>query len=95
MKLSYSKPFHHILNYGSTTNIAEVRKFHNLGDKTFETDFSINWTKCNIFVKSGYFVKTGIHMMHQNCRFLDGIESVAKFSFKYEEVSRMRIRIWT
>ena len=38
--LSYSKPFHNNLNYGSTANIEEVTKFYNLGDKTFETDFS-------------------------------------------------------
>ena len=28
------------LNYASTSNIREVIKFYNLGDKTFETDFS-------------------------------------------------------
>ena len=42
LKLSYSKPFHNTLNYASTTNIEEVMKFYNLGDKTFETDFSQN-----------------------------------------------------
>ena len=40
MKLSFSKPFCIIFNYGSTANIEEVMKFYNLGDKTFETDFS-------------------------------------------------------
>ena len=40
MKFSYSKPFHKTLNYASTANIEEVMKFYNLGDKTFETDFS-------------------------------------------------------
>ena len=40
LKLSYSKPFHNTLNYVSTANIEEVMKFYNLGDKTFETDFS-------------------------------------------------------
>ena len=39
LKLSYSKPFHNILNYVSTANIEEVMKFHNPGDKIFETDF--------------------------------------------------------
>ena len=29
------------MNYASTSNIQEVIKFYNLGDKTFETDFSI------------------------------------------------------
>ena len=28
------------MNYTSTANIEEVMKFYNLGDKTFETDFS-------------------------------------------------------
>ena len=40
VKLSYSKPFHNILNYASTANIEEVMKFYNIGDKTFETDFN-------------------------------------------------------
>ena len=35
-----SKPFHNTLNYVSAANIEEVMKFYNLGDKTFETDFS-------------------------------------------------------
>ena len=39
LKLSYSKPFHNTLNNASTANIEEAMKFHNLGDKTFETDF--------------------------------------------------------
>ena len=59
------------------------------------TLISINQTKYNIFQKSGYFVtisKTTICLMHQNYQFLFG--KVAKFSFKYQEVSRMRIRIW-
>ena len=29
------------LNYMSTSNIREVRKFYNLGDKTFKTDFNL------------------------------------------------------
>ena len=33
------KPFHNTLNYASTANIEEVKKFYNLGHKTFETDF--------------------------------------------------------
>ena len=40
LKLSHSNPFHNTLNYASTANIEEVMKFYNLGDKTFETDFS-------------------------------------------------------
>ena len=40
LKLSCSKPFHNTLYYASTANIEEVMKFYNLGDKTFETDFS-------------------------------------------------------
>ena len=40
LTLCYSKPIHNILNYASTANIEEVMKFYNLGDKTFETDFS-------------------------------------------------------
>ena len=40
LKLSFSKPFHNTLNYAYTSNI-KVMKFYNLGDKSFETDFSI------------------------------------------------------
>ena len=40
LRLSYSKPFHNVLNYASTLNIEEVMEFYNLGDKTFVTDFS-------------------------------------------------------
>ena len=40
LKLSCSKPFYNTLNDTSTANIVEVMKFYNLGDKTFETDFS-------------------------------------------------------
>ena len=40
LKLSNAKPFHNTLNYASTANIDEVMKFYNLGDKTFETDFT-------------------------------------------------------
>ena len=29
------------MNYTATSNIREVIKFYNLGDKTFETDFSM------------------------------------------------------
>ena len=36
LKLSYSKPFYSTLNYASTANIQEVRKFYNLGDKLFK-----------------------------------------------------------
>ena len=51
LKLSYSTPFHNILNYASTANIEEVMKFYNPGDKTFETDFrmvntGIVWRQC-------------------------------------------------
>ena len=42
LKLSYSKPSHSALNYASTANVEEVVKFYNPGDKTFETDFSLN-----------------------------------------------------
>ena len=30
------------LNYGCTSNVREVFKLYNLGDKTFETDLSLN-----------------------------------------------------
>ena len=40
MKLYYSKPSYNTLNYASTTNIKEVTKFYNLGNNSFETDFS-------------------------------------------------------
>ena len=36
----YSKPFRNNLDYASIANIEEVMKFYNLGDKTFEIDFS-------------------------------------------------------
>ena len=32
--------FQNNLNYASTSNIRKLIKFYNLGDKTFETDFS-------------------------------------------------------
>ena len=51
-KLSYSKPFRHILNYASTANIEEVMKFYNLGDKTFETDFKFGREYQNKLVKT-------------------------------------------
>ena len=41
LKLSQLKTFPQHLNYASTVNIEEVMKFYNLGDKTFETDFSL------------------------------------------------------
>ena len=53
MKLSYSQPFHNTLNYASIANIEEVMKFYNLGDKTFETDFSflaIFVQTCSLFL---------------------------------------------
>ena len=36
------------MNYASTSNIREDIKFYNLGDKTFETDFStlLNTVEC-------------------------------------------------
>ena len=40
LKLSYLKAFRNNLNYVSTANIQKVMKFYNLGDKSFETDFS-------------------------------------------------------
>ena len=40
LKLSYTRPFYNNWNYASTANTDEVMKFYNLGDKTFETDFS-------------------------------------------------------
>ena len=39
--LSFWKTFQNILNYASTSNIQEDMKFYNIGDKSFETDFSI------------------------------------------------------
>ena len=40
LKFPYSKPFRNNLDYASIANIEEVMKFYNLGDKTFEIDFS-------------------------------------------------------
>ena len=39
--------FQNNLNYASTSNIREVMKFYNLGNKTFETDFTSNVTDLN------------------------------------------------
>ena len=39
--LSFWSTFQNNLNYDSTSNIREVIKFYNLGDKTFETDFNL------------------------------------------------------
>ena len=36
----YLRPFRITLDYASIANIEELMKFYNLGDKTFETDFS-------------------------------------------------------
>ena len=41
LMLSFSQTFQNNLNYASASNIGEVIKFYNLGDKTFETDFSL------------------------------------------------------
>ena len=37
--LSFWQTFNNNLNYASTSNIREVIKFSNLGDKTFEAEF--------------------------------------------------------
>ena len=39
LTLSFWQTFQNKLNYAFTSNIREVIKFYNLGDKTFETDF--------------------------------------------------------
>ena len=39
--LSFSKTFQNILNYASISNIRGDMKLYNLGDRSFETDFSI------------------------------------------------------
>ena len=39
--LSFWKTFQNILNYASASNIQEDMKFYNIGDRSFETDFSI------------------------------------------------------
>ena len=38
---SFRKTFQNTLIYPSTSNVREDMKFYNLGDKSFETDFSI------------------------------------------------------
>ena len=38
---SFRKTFQNNLIYPSTSNVREDMKFYNLGDKSFETDFSI------------------------------------------------------
>ena len=54
LKLSYSKIFWNNLNYVSTANIQEVIKFHNQGDKSFETDFISFWlTLLYLFIRRG------------------------------------------
>ena len=44
------KTFPQRFQYASIANIEEVMKFHNLGDKTFETDFNfapvVNYCLC-------------------------------------------------
>ena len=66
MKLSYSKPSHNILSYVSTANIEKVTKFYNLGDKTFETDFS-SYTKTvlTLFLLKLKLVKLTYGMFYQ------------------------------
>ena len=39
--LSFWRTFQNILNYASTSIIQEDMKFYNIGDKSFETDFSV------------------------------------------------------
>ena len=39
-EVPYSKLFHNTLDYASIANIEEIMNFYDLGDKTFETDFS-------------------------------------------------------
>ena len=39
--LSFWSTFQNNLNYASTSNILEVIKIYNLGDKTFKTDFNL------------------------------------------------------
>ena len=40
LMLPFWETFQDNLSYASTSNIREVMKFYNLGDKTFETDFN-------------------------------------------------------
>ena len=40
--LFFWQTFQNDLNYASTSSIRKVIKFYNLGDKTFETDFSFD-----------------------------------------------------
>ena len=55
LKLSYSKPFYYTLNYASTANIEDVMKFYNLGDKTFERDFS-RWYQVSLHLIGCLFI---------------------------------------
>ena len=48
--LSFRQTFQNNLNYASTSNIRKVIKFYNLGDKTFETDFSFDESEKSRFV---------------------------------------------
>ena len=55
--------------------ICLIKLFKRSAKKFSFTLISINRTKYNIFLKSGYFVKiskTGIRLIHQNFPFLDG-----------------------
>ena len=54
------------MNYASASNIREVIKFYNVGDKTFETDFSVihfKPEKYNKYKSDRIVVKSGTHVL--------------------------------
>ena len=61
--LSFWKTFQNILNYASTSNIQEDMKFYKIGDKSFETDFSISF---------------GFKILLNHCWLLDALHVTSK-----------------
>ena len=65
--LSFWKTFQNFLNYASTSNIQEDMKFYNLGDKSFETDFSI----AQLIVFMQFTINFGFKILLSHCWLLD------------------------
>ena len=61
LTLSFLKTFQNDLNYASTSNIGEVIKFYNLGNKSFETDFKVSFQARKSEIRVFSIVHLNIH----------------------------------
>ena len=73
--LSFWKTFQNILNYASTSNIQEDMKFYKIGDKSFETDFSVAHYSL-FFVQ--FMISFGFKILLNHCWLLDAIHVTSK-----------------